>query len=52
MPDARRCSGSGAPKGNQNAYQYGLYTGEAIAERRLLRLLLKESRATIEQLKG
>ena len=43
--------GSGAPKGNQNAFQYGLYTVEAILERRLLRLLIKQSCATIEQLK-
>ena len=44
--------GSGAPRGNRNAYQYGLYTAEAIAERRMLHLLIKQSRATIEQLQG
>jgi glucans biosynthesis protein len=44
--------GSGAPKGNRNAFQYGLYTAEAIAERRLLRLLIRQSRATIERLKS
>ena len=44
--------GSGAPKGNRNAFQYGLYTAEAIAERRLLQLLIRQSRATMEQLKS
>jgi hypothetical protein len=44
--------GSGAPKGNRNAFQFGLYTAEAISEKRLLRLLIRQSRATIEQLKG
>jgi hypothetical protein len=43
--------GSGAPKGNQNAFAYGLYTAEAIRERRLLNLLIRRSRATLEQLK-
>ena len=43
--------GSGAPKRNRNAFQYGLYTAGAISERRLLRLLIKQSRATIEELK-
>ena len=43
--------GSGAPKRNQNALKCGLYTAEALAERRLLRLLIRQGRATIEQLK-
>jgi hypothetical protein len=44
--------GSGAPTGNLNALQYGLYTAEAISDRRLLRRLMKQSRATLEQLKN
>ena len=36
--------GSGAPPGNKNALKHGLYTREAIAERRQLRELLKRSR--------
>ncbi|HSP96988.1 MAG TPA: HGGxSTG domain-containing protein [Candidatus Dormibacteraeota bacterium] len=54
----RRCRmhggapGSGAPIGNRNAFQHGLFTADAMAERRLLRRLLRRSRATLEQLKG
>ncbi|MCZ8370911.1 MAG: HGGxSTG domain-containing protein [Porphyrobacter sp.] len=36
--------GSGAPKGNSNALKHGLYTREAIAERRALGQLLREMR--------
>jgi hypothetical protein len=32
--------------------QYGFYTAEAIRERRLLNLLIRRSRATLEQLKS
>lgn len=44
--------GSGAPKGNQNAFSYGLYTAETLRELRLFRRLVRESRYTIEQLKS
>ncbi len=39
--------GSGAPRGNTNALKHGLYTRQAIAERRQLRALLKQSRALL-----
>jgi glucans biosynthesis protein len=34
--------GSGAPVGNRNALKHGLYTREALAERRALRDLIRE----------
>lgn len=43
--------GSGAPVGNQNALKHGLYTREAIAERRELRDLLREAKETLEEFK-
>jgi hypothetical protein len=52
----RRCrmhggaKGSGAPKGNQNAYKTGDYTRERIAERRKLRGLIREWRNTIREI--
>jgi glucans biosynthesis protein len=39
--------GSGAPRGNKNALKHGLYTREAIAQRRQLQELLKRSRALL-----
>jgi uncharacterized protein YjcR len=36
--------GSGAPRGNKNAFKHGFFTREAIAERRQLRELLRQSR--------
>jgi hypothetical protein len=42
--------GSGAPRGNQNALKYGLYTREAIEERRQLRALLRQSRMLIQKI--
>jgi glucans biosynthesis protein len=38
-------AGGGAPRGNRNAYKHGRYTAEALAQRRWLRELLRESRA-------
>lgn len=41
----------GAPKGEANgAYRHGLYTAEAIEERRTLRKLLRESRELLAML--
>jgi hypothetical protein len=46
----RRCRmhggapGSGAPKGNHNARRHGLFTGEAIAERKQIEAVLGEAR--------
>jgi glucans biosynthesis protein len=39
-----RAPGSGAPPGNKNALKHGFFTREAIAERRQLRELLRQSR--------
>jgi uncharacterized protein YjcR len=36
--------GSGAPRGNKNALKHGQYTREAIAERRLVCELMRQSR--------
>lgn len=53
----RRCRmhggapGSGAPRGNKNALKTGLYTREALQERRLLREFLRDSRALIKEIK-
>jgi uncharacterized protein YjcR len=43
-------AGSGAPRGNKNALKHGRFTREAIAERRLVRSLLQESRALIRKI--
>jgi uncharacterized protein YjcR len=40
--------GSGAPRGNKNALKHGLYTREAIEERRQLRTLMRQSRLLIQ----
>jgi len=53
----RRCRmhggapGSGAPHGNKNALKHGRYTRVAIAERRQLRVLLRQSRMLIQEIK-
>jgi hypothetical protein len=50
----RRCRmhggapGSGAPRGNQNALKHGRYTSAAIAERRQLQDLLRQSRKLLQ----
>ncbi len=52
----RRCrmhggaEGSGAPKGNKNALKHGLYTREAIEERRQLRQLIRASQEMLKDL--
>ncbi len=54
----RRCrmhggaSGSGAPKGNQNALKHGRFTREEIAHRRHLRDLLRKSDGLLRELKS
>jgi len=53
----RRCRmhggapGSGAPSGNHNARRHGLFTGEAIAERRQVRDLLGEAWKLLQRMK-
>jgi hypothetical protein len=43
-------AGSGAPVGNRNALKHGLYTREAIAQRRAIHELLRDARETLERL--
>jgi hypothetical protein len=43
-------AGSGAPIGNKNAYRHGNYTAEAIAWKRGLAELIRQSRATLAEL--
>ena len=43
--------GSGAPKANQNARKHGLFTRDAIAERRQIRVLLGKARKLLEEMK-
>lgn len=43
--------GSGAPLGNQNALKHGMYTREALAERKLLIKLLREARETLKEIR-
>ena len=42
--------GSGAPRGNKNALKHGLYTRDAIEERRQLRALMRQSRMLIQDI--
>jgi hypothetical protein len=42
---------SGAPRANQNARKHGLFTKDAIAERRRIRDLLGEARELLEGMK-
>jgi len=42
--------GSGAPKDNKNALKHGLYTREALAERRRLRKMMADARKTLKEL--
>jgi len=52
----RRCrmhgggAGTGAPVGNQNALKHGLYTKEAIRERKALSRLIRDAKALIEKI--
>jgi glucans biosynthesis protein len=40
--------GSGAPRGNKNAMKHGLYTREAIEERRKMRNFLRQVRQQLQ----
>jgi len=42
--------GSGAPRGNKNALKHGLYTREAIAQRRQLRELMRQSHMLLRKI--
>jgi hypothetical protein len=43
--------GSGPPRANQNARQHGLFTRDAIAERRQIQALLGEARKFLQAMK-
>jgi glucans biosynthesis protein len=43
-------AGGAAPQGNSNALKHGLYTAEAIEERRMLAALTKQARARLVEL--
>ena len=43
--------GTGAPKGNKNAIKHGFYTREAIAERKKIRQLIRQSEKLLRELK-
>ena len=43
--------GSGAPRANRNARKHGLFTREAIAERRRIQALLGEARKLLQEMK-
>jgi uncharacterized protein YjcR len=43
--------GSGAPKANQNARKHGLFTGDAIEERRRIQTLLGEAQKLLQGMK-
>jgi hypothetical protein len=53
----RRCRmhggapGSGAPRGHQNARRHGLFTKDAIAERKQIQALLAEARKLLQTMK-
>ena len=57
MRGRKRCrmhggaQGSGAPRENRNARTHGLFTRDAIAERRQIRALLAEARKLLEEMK-
>ena len=41
----------GAPRGNRNAWKHGLYSAEAIAERRRFRALLQQLQGGLEEVR-
>ena len=43
--------GSGAPRANRNARKHGLFTRDAIVERRQIRALLGEAQKLLEEMK-
>jgi hypothetical protein len=42
----------GAPKGNRNAWKHGRYGAEAIANRRKIRELLQQAKATLAEVRN
>jgi uncharacterized protein YjcR len=48
---ANEAQGSGAPRANRNARKHGLFTRDAIAERRQIQALLGEARKLLDEMK-
>ena len=44
-------AGSGAPKANRNARKHGLFTADAIADRKQMQALLAEARKLLAEMK-
>jgi hypothetical protein len=42
--------GSGAPQENQNAFKHGLFTQQAIEERKQVQALLRQSRRLLQDI--
>jgi hypothetical protein len=42
---------SGTPKGNRNALKHGLFTGDAIGERKRIEVLLSDARKLLREMK-
>jgi glucans biosynthesis protein len=43
--------GSGAPRGNKNAFKHGFYTREAVTQRRQIQDLMRQSRKLLSAIK-
>ena len=43
--------GSGAPKGNRNAFKHGRYSKESIEDRQAIRKLIREAEASLNEFK-
>jgi uncharacterized protein YjcR len=41
--------GSGAPRGNQNAFKHGMYTRDTIAMRKEINALMRQARETLRE---
>jgi hypothetical protein len=50
LPDAWRRAGSGAPRENQNALKHGLFTKDAIEERKHVQALIGQSRKLLQDI--
>jgi hypothetical protein len=57
MHSKKRCrmhggaQGAGAPRANRNARKHGLFTSDAIAERRRIQALLRKARKLLAEMK-
>ena len=43
--------GSGAPRGNRNARRHGMFTKDAVAERKQIQAMLGEARKLLKEMK-